>query len=166
MAENDFRTAALAQIRSAFADRRPPSIMTESKQLSDTEYEEVMSYERMDWRDITFEHVARYADALFWFAPQAFSVYLPGILAAGLREGRSDTNAYDTIITALDRSPEPDYWNDFFLPRWTKLTPAEVEAVALWALWLEEMKPDAYLPNTYARVQKTLDLLKDQAMRR
>lgn len=156
-------TIALEKISRAFAERSAPSVMTDSKQLSDAEYEEVMSFHGMRWQDVTFEHVQRCPDAVFWFGPEAFCYYLPGMLSAGLKENRNDTNAYDSLIGCLDRSPEPDYWDDFFRPRWPLLTAAEVDAVAAWAQWLEIFEPDAYHPNTYERVQDTLTLLKWKA---
>ena len=120
--------AARDLIGVSFAHRTPPSVLTDSKQLSDSEYEEVMSFQGVHWQDVTFIHIEKWADAVFWFAPKAFYYYLPGILTAGLREHRWDTNAYDSLIGYLDRRPEPDDWDDFFLPRWpllrlTNLTP-------------------------------------------
>jgi hypothetical protein len=151
---------ALDKIAEAFAHRAPPAVLTDSKQLSDFEYDEVMSFNGMRWQDITFSQIEQNPDAVFWFAPEAFCYYLPGILSAGLRENRCDTNAYDSLIGCLDRSPEPDYWDDFFLPRWTLLTVEETAAVAAWARWLEIVQPEAYHANTYDRVQDTLTLLK------
>jgi hypothetical protein len=158
----DLATVALDQISFAFVDRAPPSVMTTSLQLSDYEYQEVMSYAGLHWRDVTFDQVVQNSDAVFWFGPEAFCYYLPGILAAGLKDNRTDSNAYDSLIGMLDRSPEPDYWDDFFLPRWTLLTPAEVESVAAWARWLEVVEPEAFPSNTYERVQVTLTLLKEK----
>jgi len=45
--------------------------------------------------------------------------------------------AYDSLIGLLDHSPEPDFWDDFFLPRCKLLTTAEIEAVAAWVCWLQ-----------------------------
>lgn len=153
---------ALDLLETAFADRAPPAVLTTSRQLSDIEYEEAMSYRGLRWQDLTFDHVERNADAVFWFAPEAFCYYLPGMLAAGLRENRCDTNAYDALIGMLDRSPAPEYWDDFFLPRWTLLSAAEIDAVAAWARWLEAVQPGAFHGNTYERVRTTLALLKDR----
>ena len=151
---------ALAKIDEAFAERSPPSNMTDSQQLSDVEFEEVMSFEGIRWQDVTFEHVQRCSDAVFWFAPEAFCYYLPGILSAGLKENRTDANAYDALIGMLDRSPEPDYWDAFFLPRWPLLSATEIDAVAAWGRWFEIVEPDAFHENTYERVQDTLNLLR------
>jgi len=151
---------ALDLVSTAFADRPRPTILTDSKQLSDAEYEEVMSYEGVRWQDVTFEQVEHSPDAVFWFAPEAFCYYLAGILAAGLRANRCDSNAYDSLIGTLDRSPEPDYWDDFFLPHFQRFTAGEIEAIVAWVKWLESVQPDAYHANTYQRVLDTLRLLK------
>lgn len=73
-----------------------------------------------------------------------------------------DRGAYDSLIGLLDRSPEPDYWDDFFLPRCKLLTTAEIEAVAAWVRWLQAVDPDAYHFNTFERVQATLTLLSEK----
>lgn len=108
---------ALDIIAEAFVHRAPPEILTDSKQLSDFEYYEVMSFNGMRWQDVTFSQIEQNLDAVFWFAPEAFCYYLPGILSAGLRENRCDTNAYDSLIGCLDRSPEPDFTGTTFFCR-------------------------------------------------
>ena len=151
---------ALGLIEAAFAHRARPEAMTDSLQLSDVEYAEVMAFENLAWQEVTFEQVEVNADAVFWFAPEAFCYYLPGFLKAGLKEGRLDSNAYDALIGMLDRSPEPDYWDDFFRPRWTLLSAAELDAVAAWVRWFAAVQPDAFHDNSHERALATLGLLK------
>ena len=150
---------ALDAIHKAFADRAAPTEMSDSKQLSDVEYDEVMSFDGMDWRDVGFDQVEQNADAIFWFSPEAFCYHLPGLLASGLKENRTDSNAYDALIGMLDRSPEPDNWDDFFLPRWTLLSIEEIEAVRTWVRWFHNVEPHYFPANTYERVDDTLILL-------
>lgn len=150
----------LQLIRDAFADRAPPTILTSSKQLTDVEYAEVMSFDQLDWQAVRFDLIERCADAVFWFAPEAFCYYLPGFLCAGLQENRTDTNTYDALIGMLDRSPEPDYWDDFFLPRWTLLSVGEIDAVSAWARWLLSVDPSVAGGKIAQRVQDTLTLLR------
>ena len=154
--------AVLQSIAGAFGGRRQPTVMTTSQQLSDAEYEEVMAFRGMAWDAVTFDLVEQCADAVFWFAPEAFCYYLPGILSAGLKEDRRDSNAYDALIGMLDRSAEPGYWDEFFVERWPLLSADELDAVALWIKWFETAEPDAFFPNTFERVQSTLDLLKQR----
>jgi hypothetical protein len=149
-------------IARAFAGRTPPAEMTDSKQLSDVEFDEVMSFDGMRWQAVTFDRIEANSDAVFWFAPAAFCYYLPGCLTAGLREGRWDANCYDALIGMLDRSPEPANWDDFFLPRWTLLTKPELRGVAAWIDWLESVAPDAFHDNSYARARETLALLAEK----
>lgn len=69
-------------------------------------------------------------------------------------------NAYDSLIGCLDRSPEPDYWDDFFLPRWPPLSAEEIDAVAAWVRWLAIVQPNQVYGNVYERAHDTLNLLK------
>lgn len=154
--------AALGLINSAFARRPPPDVMTDSKQLSDLEYEEVMFFQGMRWQDVTYDQVEQYSDAVLWFAPEAFCYYLPGFLASGIRENRTHANACDALIGMLDRSPEPTSWDDFFAPRWTLLNVAEIDAVAAWVRWLQAVEPGSFYSNAYQRALETLLLLKDR----
>jgi hypothetical protein len=62
----------------------------------------------------------------------------------------------------LDRSPEPAYWDDFFAPRWTLLSVPELDAVAAWLDWFEDVEPDAFYANSYDRARETLSLLKQR----
>ena len=151
---------ALDLIEQAFAHRRRPDAMTDSLQLSDIEFDEVMSFDKVDWHDVDFDLIERSADAVFWFAPKAFCYYLPGFLAAGLKADRTDTNAYDSLIGMLDRKPEPDYWDDFFRLRWTLLTVEEIDAVSAWARWLEEIEPGLAGGDVAQRVQDALTWLR------
>ncbi len=153
---------ALDRIERAFAERARPAVITDSLQLSDVEYAEVMSFDGFAWQEVTFAQAKAEADAVFWFAPEAFCYYLPGLLAAGLKERRWDSNAYDALIGMLDRSPEPGWWDDFFRPRWTLLNAAELDAVAAWVRWLRAVLPDAFHANSYDRALATLALLKDR----
>lgn len=153
-------TQALAALSMAFADRSMPTAMTTSTQLSDVEYEEVMAFSGKTWGEVSFDMVERNADAVFWFAPEAFCYYLPGFLSAGLATDRRDSNAYDALIGMLDRSPEPAFWDDFFLERWPLLSADEIDAVSIWMRWFEAAEPDTFFPNTFERVQETLCLLK------
>jgi hypothetical protein len=153
---------ALGLIEAAFGERAAPSAMTDSLQLSDAEYAEVMAFDGLVWQEVRFALAEANADAVFWFAPEAFCYYLPGFLAAGLREARWDSNAYDALIAMLDRSPEPDYWDDFFRPRWTLLKAAELGAVAAWVRCFAAAQPDAFHDNSFERALATLALLKDR----
>jgi hypothetical protein len=156
-------TAALERITLAFAHRAPPATLTDSLQLSDAEHREVMAFSGLRREEVEFALLERCPDAVFWFSPEAFCYYLPGIMACGPREGRWDSGAYDALIGCLDRSPEPAWWDDFFAPRWTALDRAELEAVAAWVDWLEAVQPEAFHANTYPRVRETLRLLAEQA---
>ncbi len=158
------RAVIIELIEEAFAERSPPVEMSDSMQLSDTEYEEVMSFAGLHWRDVDVALLEKACDAVFWFSPTAFCFYLPGALASSLRENRYDLNYLDSLLGCLDRSPEPEHWDDFFAPRFTLLKPREIDAVAAWVRWLEQVQPDDFLAGSYARARETLALLKQRAL--
>jgi len=140
----------------------PTTEMSDSKQLSDVEYDEVMAFEGLRWPDVSFERSEENADAVFWFAPQAFYYYLPGFLTAGIREVRWNTNAYDSCIGMLDRSAQREYWDDFFEPRLTLLTRPVLRSVSAWLDWFEARLPDGFHHNSYDRSRDTLRLLAER----
>lgn len=154
------RHQVLDCIANAFAHRAPPMVLFDSDQLSDFEHAEVMAFDQLPWQSIGFSLIERNADAVFWFAPEAFCYYLPGFLSAGLKENRTDSNAYDALIGMLDRIPEPAYWDDFFRPRWTRLLPNEIDAVSAWAAWLEHVEPDLAGGDVAKRVRDTLTFIR------
>jgi len=156
------RARALALVGVAFADRPAPASLTDSMQLSDAECQQVMSFDAMTWQDVGFQQVQRCSDAVFWLSPEAFCYFLPGLLTASLREGSLAANAYEALIGMLDRSPEPAFWDDFFAPRWTLLSPLEVEAVAAWVDWFEALEPAAFYQGTFDRARGTLRLLRER----
>jgi hypothetical protein len=161
-ARQALRARALERVAVAFAEREPPAVMSDSLQLSEVEYQEVMAFQGLRWQDVGFELVERCSDAVFWFAPEAFCYYLPGLLTASLAADSLDANACDALVGMLDRSPEPAYWDDFFAPRWTLLSAPELDAVDAWLAWFEAVEPDAFHPNSYERSRETLRLLKQR----
>ena len=62
----------------------------------------------------------------------------------------------------LDRCPQPDYWDDFFEPRWTLLSRPELRAVEAWVDWFEALLPDGFHANSYDRSRETLRLLAER----
>lgn len=61
---------------------------------------------------------------IFWLAPEAFCYYLPGIFSAGIKENKPWLVVNQSLVDMLDRSPDPDAWDDFFL-RSVASTPRE-----------------------------------------
>lgn len=154
------KIALLKLISSSFEHRPIPSELTLSKQLTDDEYSEINSFQNKYWSEITCEQLDYFYDIIFWLSPEAFCFYLPGILSAGIKEDRTDLLIYSSILGMLDRSPNPAYWDNFFLERWPLLTESECKAVQDWVLWLASNEETVFYKNTLDRVLETLELLK------
>lgn len=150
----------LELIRKAFANRQMPGLLISSEQLSENERKEVLFFQGKHWSDVTCDQLEASHDVVFWFSSEAFCYYLPGILSAGIKEKKPDLLVYYSIIEMLDRSPNPRYWDSFFLERWPRLTAKECEVVQEWVLWLASINDSTYHDKTYSRALETLDFLK------
>jgi hypothetical protein len=62
----------------------------------------------------------------------------------------------------LDRSPDPNSWDEFFIARWPLLTARECEATQAWILWLSSFDDGSYSEIALARAFDTLELLKER----
>ncbi len=154
------KPSLLNALSEAFGERRRPETLIGSDQLSKDELAEVMSFSGKHWSEVTCETLAENHGAVFWFSPEAFCFYLPGILSCGVAAERPDLLAYDAILGMLDRSPEPAYWDDFFLARWPLLGVEECAACQAWLRWLASVGADLHRESSVFRALETLDLLK------
>ena len=152
--------ALLKALSAAFGERCRPEVLVGSDQLSKDELAEVMAFSGRHWSEVTCDLLEENRDALFWFSPEAFCFYLPGVLSCGIAEDRPDLLAYDAILGMLDRSPEPAYWDDFFLARWPLLSAEECEACQSWLRWLDSAGAELRREGSVFRALETLDLLK------
>ena len=150
----------LSDLNSAFTSRRRPRRLTASGQLSKDEALSAARFENKTWRDVTLEMLREDHEVLFWLSPEAFCYYLPGVLSVAVSEDDASLDIYDTIIYMLDRTSEPAYWDDFFVSRWTLLSPVECEAVRRWVDWFMKKRKAEFYENTQERVEDVLALLR------
>lgn len=148
-------------IRTAFADRQKPKTLTESASLSKHELEDVIFFQGKDWGTLSGDDIQPHHEAIFWFSPEAFCYYLPGLLSAGIKENRPDLLVFDSIINMLDRSADPYLWDEFFMHRWPLLNKEECSALKAWVFWLEQSNDYFQFSDSCARAVETLDLLEE-----
>jgi hypothetical protein len=151
----------LSQISAAFSTRVPPPEVVQSAHPATHEYNEALHFRGRDWREINCDEWARYSDAIYAFAPSAFCYFLPGMLSAEIRENRADLLITSTLLNMLDRSPNMDTWDDFFVERWPLFTAVECNAVQEWILWLADQQA-GFDDDTLMRSYETLEMLATQ----
>lgn len=164
-ADDDDASALLRRLETAFGARVEPERLWSSDHVPE-DVSEVQSFRNLDWSTLSVDHLARNHSALYFFSPEAFRFFLPRVLASGLREGRTDILAYDSIVGSLDRSPRTDYWDDGFRERWEPLSAVECSAVQEWLLWLQREDGESYPENAFDRAFDTLTSLSDRANER
>jgi hypothetical protein len=121
-----------------------------------------MSFWGQPWSSVTGSQLEKHFEAIFWFSPEAFCYYLPGILTAGIKENKPGLIVNQSLINMLDRSPDPASWDEFFVARWPQLTAGECEAIQHWILWLSSIE-ERSADSSLARGFDTLELLKRRA---
>ncbi len=146
-------------IRQVFAYREPPTILSTSSQLSQTESLNLAIFAGFEWDKVDGDMWEKYFDLISLLSPEAFCYYLPGICNASLREHRPDLIVVSAVIGMLDRSPSPEWWDDFFLQRWPQLTAQECRAIQEWVWWLTSLPGTSYEEESLMRALHTLELL-------
>ena len=150
----------LQLIERAFSHRQKPALFLLPEQLAKHEYADVATFLGIHWSSVTCDQLERHFEAIYWFTPETFCYYLPGIFSAGIKEERPELIVNHSLIGMLDRSPEPDLWDEFFLSRWQLLNMQECEATQEWVLWLASCEGAGYSEHSLSRAFDTLGLLK------
>ncbi|VXC32202.1 conserved hypothetical protein [Burkholderia sp. 8Y] len=89
----------------------------------------------------------------------AFCYYLPGVLKCSMEERAPSLIVVHSVISMLDRSPNPEWWDDFFRNRWTLLTNKECTVVQEWLFWINSLNDSGFDETTIERSLDTLQLL-------
>jgi len=154
---NDFSLTIL----DAFGERRRPISIIESKQLSDHEIAEFSAFGSLSWNEVNGDLWHQHFDIVSFLSPEAFCYFLPGVLKASFEENEPNLIVVSSIINMLDRSAQPEWWDEFFLARWSLLTIPEGEVIQAWLFWLSTLKNRSYSDESLERASMTLSLLKN-----
>lgn len=149
----------LEHIQNAFAHRQAPNVLSDSRELTEDEQEEVVFFSGRNWSAISIADWEKFHEALYWFSPGAFCFYLPGIYCSTVESERPSLLVNFTLIQMLDRSPNPDWWDEFFVARWGRLTKEECAVSQEWILWLTSCPDNPFSDESLSRAFQTLELL-------
>ena len=142
------------QISSAFSRRQRPARVTDVAVCSSLR-DDALHFKGKDWESVTELDWIEYGDAFFGFSPDAFTYFLPSILALSANRSLS---AADALITALDTSADPDIWPEWFAQRFGLLTLDELGVLKDWAAsYLADA--DQGEGSAFARVRDTVVML-------
>lgn len=153
----------LQVIEKAFSSRQYPEVLCFPDKLSEDEYKEVKNFNSLRWQEIDKTLLQKNYSVIFLFSPEAFCYYLPAIMSISIKEKNGyDLIIVDSLISQLDRSPIPDYWDNFLIDRWSLLKKEEFKAVQSWLIWLsEDDEMSANDLHSLDRAFDTVELLKD-----
>lgn len=158
---NGLNVSSIAvQISSAFGWRHRPNKKTDSTELTEDELISLNEIWKFNWSEIPDEVWECHSDALSWLSPLAFCYYLPGALTYVLHKNGFDGFIASRIGIFLDRTPELDLWDDFFIDRWSELTLDELKAIEMWLQWFCD-RTSIFDEVSLIRMLLTIEILKE-----
>jgi hypothetical protein len=124
------------KIERAFAGRRMPVDLVEPADLicPDSDVEDTLWFTGRDWHQITWQDWQAHSSAFYFFVPDAFAYYLPSLLLLSSQNPGDTLMAADSLISELDRSPDPQWWTDGLVRRFLGLNSAELSVLKEWLL--------------------------------
>ena len=127
-----------------------------------SEYLEALNFHGLSWEVMDSDFLVKNSDALYAVTPEAFCYYLPAFLVHGFEHRQTPPIYVDAILGMLDRSPNPDLWDDSFRRRWTLLHIDECQVVEKWILALSECSEGAFDQLILDRAFDTVQLLMER----
>ena len=165
----------LEKIERTFTRRKMPLNLVEPASLvhPDSDIEDALWFTGRDWREITWQNWQEHSSAIHFFVSDAFAYYLPSVLLLSSQNPGEALMAADSLISELDRSPDPEGWTEGLLRRFLGLTPEELYVLKEWLLQICEYVPYKGLGiaaagpgETFGRAFDTVDLLQKEVERR
>jgi hypothetical protein len=151
-------------ILNAFQERKQPTNIIRIEQRIFADTVDASYFSNKICANISWDDWSNHSDAIFTLSPEAFIYFLPSVLILSLENPLRWLGAADVVINSLNRSANYEYWDNWFLERFTNLTFQELDTITSW---VEEMSlVDTYTDQDgWMRVYQTLDLLKNKIKR-
>jgi hypothetical protein len=149
----------VSEIQYAFQGRAMPRQVVLGDSPRTSEYLEALNFQGTSWEMMDSDFLVKNSDALYAFTPEAFCYYLSAFLSHGFKHQQAPPIYMDAILGMLDRSPNPDLWDDSFRRRWSILRTNECRVVEKWLLALSECPEGIFDLLTLDRAFDTLQLL-------
>lgn len=146
-------------IEKAFSSRLKPDLATNSIQLTEHELKSLSSIVSCNWESVTEHEWEQNFDALSWLSPESFCYYLPSILTLALKNNEPNLIVVVNLVSMLDRSPTPEWWDNFFLERWLLLTKDELLVIEKWLYWMIDCLNRAASDDSIERGLATVNFL-------
>ncbi len=165
MIQKSEKIILLEEIELAFGWRTLPKNeqYISSKELTPDEIMEVENIKGKYWNELTGDLLEASFSVVSWLSPYAFCYYLPGFLSVGIKENMPHLIVNHSIFGMLDRTPNPEWWDDFFIVRWPLLTFNECNVAQNWIFWLSSFsKKMAISDDSLINALVTLELLKSR----
>lgn len=147
------------QIEHAFGWRACPSVVVSPTGPDTCDTREAWWFAHRDWRSLRCDDWETHRVAVYVFTPEAFRYYLPSLLTLSAASPARRLEAVDALWLTLDRSPRPEYWDEFIVTRLLGLTEPEYAAILDCLLLLSNHASDSQAQSALGRAFDTVVLL-------
>lgn len=158
MRENDRRVLGERIARAFSARRRTPQI--ENPVSTGANVNDAAKLEALQDSEIDLIALEKLRDAFFELDPEGFAYFAPKLMQFILKEADLDSLALGNLTYPLDRSPTPEYWDEFILTHWIVMSPEELTVSGEFFSLLAELTSDLSDKSSYLRAANTIHLLK------
>lgn len=159
MSSNNQAAEIGREISQAFSARLKPVRLTDAEELDESDRDAIRQASLLDWRDTDAEFWERNFELLSFLSPSAFCYYLPGMMVAAMEVGAQGIVVAHHLLSMLDRTPDPELWDDRFIARWCNLNRGELHAVVQWIDFLFNGECSILDETSQIRMMLTLDQL-------
>ncbi|UTY59606.1 hypothetical protein [Massilia sp. erpn] len=150
----------LNEVVAAFGGRIRPLVVCGPNGRRCTGDDDALWFAGKDWRALSHRDWTAHPEAIHFLTPEAFRYYLPSILALSIEAPEEWLWPADALLMVLDRSPVPEYWDEFILTRLLGLADSEYAALEKWLLFIAE---HASYSHSIDRAFDTIGLLRCHA---
>lgn len=119
-------------IRTAFAKRLRPEGSLSTERLSSYESDDVLSFSGLEWENVSAQQIAEHGDAFFHFSAEAFCYFFPALMCSALGDLDEVPYVVEAVIGMLDRSPDPEGWDQFLIDRFCLFSHEELSVICEW----------------------------------
>lgn len=147
------------KIKEAFSPRKKPSIFLDSSKVIsiDDDAKDALWFCNKNIESISLNDWNIHHGAFYAFNPEAFIYFLPSVLILSLDEDGDNLIPACSFLDILDRTPNPEYWDDFFIDRLCKLTKEEYSVIKEWLI--EKSQKSLWNEESLGRAFDTVSLL-------
>jgi hypothetical protein len=114
-----------------------------------------------EWNDITCDFLESSFDIFLILPESLFKYYLPRIMFCSVEEDCPNLIINHSLVNMLDRSPNQEYWDEYFIKRWGGYNSFQYDVIEEWLIWISSNPKSGFSEESVDRAFDTVMLLRN-----